>query len=205
MNHGSYGCVRTCLFCAYAISKGDIEQASVCQWWFAVCSFSEHVYNEEMKGHNKITKETSWITQLDEMPLTTTHFPFRPYFKFPIYQHEDLDYRSLNQTLDKVGALKNLPHLMFGVSNRWRSLNLSNVISLLSVSGLEWPWPCLLPPLPLFVLFGWDPQSPVQLSTRSLMGTGGWGSSAFSSPLGIVLLADQQLLGHSPQWATPKQ
>uniref|UniRef100_A0A673C5M9 Uncharacterized protein n=1 Tax=Sphaeramia orbicularis TaxID=375764 RepID=A0A673C5M9_9TELE len=27
------------------------------------------------------------------------------------------------------------------------------------------------------------------------MGTGGWGSSAFSSPLGMALLADWQLLG----------
>ncbi|KAI3371371.1 hypothetical protein L3Q82_023960 [Scortum barcoo] len=52
-------------------------------------------------------------------------------------------------------------------------------------------------------LFGWDPQGPVQLSTHSLMGTGGWGSSAFSSLLGMALLAERQLLGRAPLWATP--
>lgn len=37
------------------------------------------------------------------------------------------------------------------------------------------------------------------------MGTGGWGSSAFSSPLGMAFLAGRQLLGRPPQWATPTQ
>lgn len=61
------------------------------------------------------------------------------------------------------------------------------------------------PSTSLLSLFGWDPQGLVQLSARSLMGTGGWGSSAFSSPLGMALLADRQLLGWPPQWATPTQ
>lgn len=50
-----------------------------------------------------------------------------------------------------------------------------------------------------------DSQGPVQLSAHSLMGTGGRGSSACSSPLGTALLAERQLLGSRPRWATPTQ
>lgn len=45
--------------CVRTIYKRDIKQASACQRCFAVCSFSEHVHNEEMKEHHKLTKEIS--------------------------------------------------------------------------------------------------------------------------------------------------
>ena len=71
----------------------------------------------------------------------------------------------------------------------------------------QWPWPCLVSPLPpsLLGLFGWCPRGPVQLSARGLMGTGGWGSSAFSGLLGTDRLANWQPLGRPLQWATPTQ
>lgn len=63
-------------------------QASACRQCFAACSFSECVHNEGMKGRHKITKDISRITQLNETPLTTTHFPSNPFFNLSISQHE---------------------------------------------------------------------------------------------------------------------
>lgn len=123
------------------------------------------------------------------------HVPSR----LPVSQHQLWCYISSQNIFDHVSSLQIFPRV-FQCQQCIKQGHLFNVIS------EKWLWPPSgASPSSLLSLFWWVPKGLVQLSAPNLMGTGGWGSSAFSSPLGMTLLAQRQHLGRPPQWATQTQ
>lgn len=101
-------CVSAWSLCALPIKRisSRLQHASSIYHRFF---FSDHVHNKEMKGLHKSTKEMSWITQLNEMPVTATHDP-EPLFSHFLYAAMRTDViSSLNHILIMSALCKSFP------------------------------------------------------------------------------------------------
>ena len=91
----------------------------------------------------------------NKMPMTTTYFPSNPLIMLSVCQQEDWCFISSKQSYDHVSSLQIFPHITFSVNNPLSHLAcLMSLVCFLSMTE-KWPWPCLVPPLPLSPQLVW--------------------------------------------------
>lgn len=108
MSHwGSKGCVVCVFLCSHC--KRDIKQASACRWCRAVCFPQEHVHNEEMKEHHKITKG-NLMNYTAKWNASHNH-------TLPLKLRVRIDVnKSSIQSFDHVSSLQIFPRIAFSVN-----------------------------------------------------------------------------------------